>query len=178
MVGRRDVLENRSDNLLTSPEGLGFHDRRRHSLDSSSSAVAVFGSEGGVEKLHVVLAVEESVPVGQPHTHGDVILNQTSQRVTGSSRKVLMVGVGDAECLGAGDFVLREVHVHLVTVEIGVVGVAVGVVHAQCLLSWQYSGAVTHHGRLVECGLTVHDDNVAVVQVAVDLLRPCTASAR
>jgi hypothetical protein len=42
--------------------------------------------------------------------------------------------------------------------------------HANRLLSRQDSDSVAHDGGLVECRLPVHQDNVAVGQVPVDLL--------
>lgn len=41
--------------------------------------------------------------------------------------------------------------------------------HPDRLLSLQDLDSVTHHTRLMQCWLTVEDDNVAVVEMSVDL---------
>jgi hypothetical protein len=50
--------------------------------------------------------------------------------------------------------------IHLVSVKIGVVGVAVGVVHVDCFFLTKHVGLVGHHGWLVEGGLTVDEEVV------------------
>ena len=67
---------------------------------------------------------------------------------------------------------LNKVAVHFVTVEVSVVRVAVGVVHAQRLLldERQHARLVRHNGRFVQRGLSVHEHHVAVDEVAVDLV--------
>ena len=46
----------------------------------------------------------------------------------------------------------------------------VGVMHTDSLLPVQYSGLVTHHTRLVQGGLTVQNEDIAVPEMSVDLL--------
>lgn len=59
--------------------------------------------------------------------------------------------------------------IHLVTVKIGVVRLAIRVVQTQGLLALQYPGRVRHDTRLVERRLTVQQHYVAVAQVSVHL---------
>lgn len=72
-------------------------------------------------------------------------------------------------------------HIHLVTVEVGIVRVAIGVVHANRFLTAQHFDTVTHHTRFVQRRLTIENDNVAVHQVTVhftiDLRRSGTRQA-
>ena len=63
-------------------------------------------------------------------------------------------------------------HVHFITIEIRIVGVAVRVVHPNSPFIGKYSSFVTHNGRLVERGLAVHQNDIASGEMAVDLLVP------
>ncbi len=99
-----------------------------------------------------------------------MILDQATQGVSGRSRDVLVIRIGQLKRFHSRNLVLGEMHVHLVTVEVGVVSVAVGVMHADRLLAWQHSDSVTHDGGLVECRLPVHENHVAVRQMPMDLL--------
>ncbi|GMR34291.1 hypothetical protein PMAYCL1PPCAC_04486, partial [Pristionchus mayeri] len=54
---------------------------------------------------------------------------------------------------------------HLVSVEICVVSLAWGVVHAKCLLACQDAGSVSHDGGFVQRWLTVHYHHVALLQM-------------
>ena len=63
-----------------------------------------------------------------------------------------------------------EMDVHLVSVEVGVVRVTVGVVHPDRLLSDEHLCSVTHHTRLVQRRLSVEQQDVSVPEMTEDLL--------
>lgn len=83
--------------------------------------------------------------------------------------QVLLVGADERVGLGAAQLALGEVGVHLVSVEVGVVGLAVGVVEPQHLLPGQDARRVGLDGRPVQRGLTVQQQHVAVLDVPVYL---------
>lgn len=62
---------------------------------------------------------------------------------------------------------LRQVDIHLVTIEIGVIGWAICVVKPQGLFLWQDSCYMGHHRWLVQSWLSVDNQNIAVGQVTV-----------
>ena len=69
-----------------------------------------------------------------------MILNEALQRRAVLGHEVLLAHVDDVVGLGAGDLVLREVRVHLVAVEVGVVRLADGVVQAHHLHVLEHAG--------------------------------------
>jgi len=150
--------------LLASPKLLWFGDRRGESLNVHSVG------EAAVKKLLVLVLGEEGVPFGEHNSSADMILDQATEWGAIGGHEVLVVGVGNEIGLSTGDLVLGEMHVHLITIKISIVGVAIGVVHTQRLLAGENTRNVSHHGRLVECGLAVHDHNVAILDVTKDLL--------
>lgn len=66
---------------------------------------------------------------------------------------------------------LWQVTVDLVSVEVGIVGVAVGVMHPDGLVAWvaKHANAMGHDSRLVESRLTVHEHTVPVVEMPPNL---------
>jgi hypothetical protein len=104
-----------------------------------------------------------------------VILDQTTERVPGRSRDVLVIRIRHLERFNPRNLVLGKVHVHLVAVKVCIVRVTVGVVHANGLLPWQNPDAVTHYGRLVEGRLPVHEDHITVGEMPVNFLIPRAA---
>lgn len=65
---------------------------------------------------------------------------------------------------------LNKMTVHLITIEVCIVCVAVGVVHAQRLLldMLQHTCLVRHDAWLVESRLAIDQQHIAVNQMAVD----------
>ena len=124
---------------------------------------------------------EEGVSLCEQHTGHDVILNQTTQRttvrwLTVSRQKeeretiehscgqckplvesigVLIVGVDDIVGLGASELILWQVNVHFITIKISVVGVAVGIMHANGLHSSEINDILSQ--RPLEKGVLVKD---------------------
>lgn len=80
-------------------------------------------------------------------------------------------------------YYLRQVAVDLISIEVGVVCVAVGVVHPDGLVARvaEHANAVGHDARLVKRRLTVHEHAVPVVKMPPDLhakKRPYTQITR
>jgi hypothetical protein len=120
-----------------------------------------------------------------------MILNQTSQGCTAGWDNVLVVCVADVGCLSSCDFILTKtvnksgedkerwwrgdahlykVTIHFITVEVSIVGVAIGIIHTQSLLSnvLQDTSFVSHDAGLVQCGLTIHQKHIPTDEVAID----------
>ncbi|KAH3683395.1 hypothetical protein WICPIJ_005614 [Wickerhamomyces pijperi] len=163
-------LERSGDDLLTGPQRLRLVDGWRQSDQLGTGRMAMFWTNTTVHVLLVLLSVKEGVLVRDPNTGGNVILNQTSQWRTRSWSQVLGIGVGQVVSFRLGVFVLWEMHVHFITVEIGIVSVGVGVMQSQGLFTRQDTNPVTHHGGLMQGWLTVHDHHIVVLDVSVHLL--------
>ena len=88
-----------------------------------------------------------------------------------------MISICDLQRFCPRNLSLREMHVHLVSVEISVVCIAVGIVHSNCFLAWQDSCSVAHYGGLVKSWLTIHQNYITVGQMSMHLLVASTAGA-
>ena len=69
--------------------------------------------------------------------------------------------------LRLGLLVLRHVHVHFITVKIGVIRLGVADIHAKGVALTHDARNVTHHAHAMQSGLTVEKHAVAVHHVAV-----------
>jgi hypothetical protein len=145
-----------------------------------------------VYQLKELLLAQQSVTFGQQYTADNVILNQTTNGLSVGWYNVLMIekvmqhelvliiittmmmlllllfmsyliiSKHNRSNLGTRQLCLRKMHIHFVSVEIGVERLAVGIVQTQHLLVTQYPNSETHHRGFVQRWLTVHDDKVAV----------------
>lgn len=79
--------------------------------------------------------------------------------------EVLLIRAGQDVGLGPAQFTLREVGVHLVSIKVGVVGLAVGIVEPQDFLLGQDAGAMRLDGGPVQGGLSVQEENVPILHV-------------
>ena len=102
-----------ADNLLASPQRLGPDDSRWDGLHCATSRVVVFRSKSTVQELTVFRSSEEGLFVGHPNASDDMILNETTKRVTRSRHKILVVSVGNKSSFCLCNRRLREMHVHL-----------------------------------------------------------------
>lgn len=57
--------------------------------------------------------------------------------------------------------------IHLITIEIGIICAAIGIVHPDRLLFWKDSCDVSHYTRLVKCRLSVDHEYIARMHVPV-----------
>lgn len=83
--------------------------------------------------------------------------------------KVLLICAGQDVGLGPAQFTLGEVGIHLVSIKVSIIGLAVGVVEPEDFLSGQDAGAVRLDGRSVQGGLSVQQENVPVLHVPAHL---------
>ena len=95
-------------------------------MNTSTAECVIFRAQCTVQHLLVLFARKERVALRHPHACNDVILNKTTQRRTICRHKILVVGRGNHGGLGAGNLVLREMQVHFITFEIGIVCITVG----------------------------------------------------
>ena len=98
----------------------------------------------------------------------DRVLDEFSERLSVRSADVVEVVEAESVALRARDVGLEEVQVHLVSVEIGVVGFAVRVVHSEGLLFGEDAHDVAEQRVLVQTRLSVEEDDVPGDQVPVD----------
>ena len=168
---RVQVKQQVRDHLLARPAHLRLeqcgHGQRRHT-PVPLEAAQVHVRE--VEQLHDLGAREEGVALRQQHPHHDVVLDEATQRLPVGGYDVLVVGRGDPVCLGARELVLAHVHIHLVAVEVRIVRVAVGVVHADHLLPHEHTRLVRHDAGLVQRRLPVDQEGIARAKMTPDLL--------
>lgn len=73
----------------------------------------VLRSQRSIEKLEVLFTGEERFLIRHPKTGNNVILDETTERLSRSRDEVLVVRVGNEHSLCSCDFVLREMDVHL-----------------------------------------------------------------
>ncbi len=59
-------------------------------------------------------------------------------------------------------------HVHLISIEISIVGVAVSIVHSQSVLVLQDNDSVGHDAGPVESGLAIHEHVVTIAEMPVN----------
>jgi hypothetical protein len=97
------------------------------------------------------------------NTRESEIINRHKQP---GGHQILVISVRYKVRLGASMLRLRKMHVHFVAIKVGVVGVAIGVVQTQGLLSGQHANSVSHDGGFVEGWLPVNQDDVPVLDVA------------
>lgn len=83
--------------------------------------------------------------------------------------QVLVVRAHERVGLGSAQLALREVSVHLVSVKVGVVGLAVSVMQAEHFLSGQDASAVGLDRRSVQSGLTVQQQHIPILDVPIHL---------
>ncbi|GIX62912.1 secretin receptor [Babesia caballi] len=130
-----------------------------------------------VHQVEVLVARQEGVPAREVRPPQAVVLDQPPQRLAVLRHGELAVGVGDELGLGLRQRVLRQVQVHLVSVEVRVVGVAVHVVEPEDLLVRQHLHEVPHDPGLVQRRLPVHQHHVAVQDVPVHHARQAAVGA-
>lgn len=97
------------------------------------------------------------------------MIMEQPQGQTYLGNKVLLIGAGQDVGLGPAQFTLGEVGVHLISIEVGVVGLAVGVVESQDFLLGEDTGAMRLDGGPVQGGLPVQEENVPVLHMPAHL---------
>mmetsp|Transcript_149658 Transcript_149658/g.480491 ORF Transcript_149658/g.480491 Transcript_149658/m.480491 type:complete len:623 (+) Transcript_149658:3713-5581(+) len=133
------------------------------------------GAEASVEvQAHIVL-VEICVSLTQHGACDDVVLNETAQWLARSRDQVLLVRPGNGQSLHAANGVLGCVQIHLIAVEVRIVGVTIHIMQPDGLLLSQHPRSVRHDAGLMQRRLTVHEQRVAGLQVPEDRHRGLAA---
>lgn len=145
--------------MFSSPKLHGLQDGR-----SGKNSVPIIEPHA---QVHRHVSLEENVAVGEDGGAEQSILYQTNDRTIRLGGDDLLRNVHDLEQLSLRLVRLRDVHVHLVSVEVGVVGRGDAKIQAERLVT-HHANPVGHHTHLVERGLTIEDDNIAVIDVTLD----------
>lgn len=167
-----DVLQKRGDHLLAGPHGPGLQNGWPDCLNLGDLVFFDQLAQADVHKLVVLLLAEESVLASHEYPADHGVLDQATDGLATCRHAVLLVSghqvVGLRECLVA----LRQMQVHLITIEVSIVGVAVCVVHPDSLLLRQHSAPVSHDARLVQRRLSVNQQWIPVGEMPIDYLAP------
>ena len=164
-VGRRTAVQvdpgrdaHRQD-LLARPERFRLHDGRRrdHAVPLGDP------QEDVLDKVEV----HEAVAEGKLADAAQRVLDDTHDGLVGLRRDDVARDGANVDQLGAGLFRLRHVQVHLVAVKVGVVRRRDRQVEPEGRVRHELD-AVRHHRHLVQRRLPVEQDNVAVLEVALD----------
>ena len=102
----------------------------------------------------------------EEHT-GDVVVDTADDRTAETGRQDVFLDLEKDLCLSSCFFGLQDVHVHFVTVEVGVVRRTDGRVHPESL-SREDLDIVRHDTHLVQRRLSVEENDIAVAQVPFD----------
>lgn len=65
-----------------------------------------------------------------------MVLDKSSQRFPLCPRQVLIVGICDLQRFCPGNLVLGEMHIHLISIKVGVIGIAVYIIYSESLFAW------------------------------------------
>ncbi len=95
--------------------------------------------------------------------------NTTKRFATGGGDE-LVIRVGNVVSLHTRNVILREMQVHFIPIKVSVVSATIGVMHADRALPGQHAGLVRHHRRLVQGGLTIHEQDITSLQMPEHLL--------
>ena len=153
--------------MFACPQRRWLEDRRLKCFDLSNFVHFYEFAEADVDKLIVLLLVEEGIFASHEDARNYRVLDKTSEGLSTCGHAVLLVSGHQTVCFCDRLVALRQVNVHLIAVKISVVGVAVGVVHSDCLLLWQYATSMSHDTGLVQGGLPIHKQWIVVREVAV-----------
>ena len=116
------------------------------------------------EQVHHLLLLEEDVPLGHLAHGAERVLDDAHDRFISLRGDDLPGRDVDVLHLGASLHTLRHVQVHLVAVEIRVVGRRAAQVHAERRPRQDFD-AMTHHRHFVQRRLPVEDHQIAVADV-------------
>lgn len=83
--------------------------------------------------------------------------------------KVLLIRAGQDIGLSPAQFALGEVGIHLVSIEVSIIGLAVGIVEPQDFLLGQNAGVVGLDGGSVQGGLSVQQEDVPILHMPAHL---------
>lgn len=90
-------------------------------------------------------------------------------KVTDLGNEILLVSAGQDIGFSSAQLALGEVGIHLVSIEVSIVGLAVGIVKAQDFFLRQNVGTVGLDGGPVQGGLSVQEENVPILHMPAHL---------
>mmetsp|Transcript_14556 Transcript_14556/g.60740 ORF Transcript_14556/g.60740 Transcript_14556/m.60740 type:complete len:590 (+) Transcript_14556:2824-4593(+) len=172
------VCQHRGQQLLSCPEPPRLEESRLWYLKllflrfaNLSPVIAIVcrrrAATSVVQQHLEALGVQDGVTACEGDRHDDVVLDEAADGPARRRNDVLLVGIDNLRRLGTRELVLRQVQVDLVAVEVGVVGRAVGVVHANGALPSQHACTVRHQRGSMQGRLPIHKHHVAVAQMAM-----------
>ena len=110
---------------------------------------------------------EPAQVVRQHEDTRDVVMDTADDRAAETRGEDVLLHGNEDGCLGPGLFGLRHVHVHLIAIEVGVVGRADGRVEPE-RPAFHHLDAVGHDAHPVQRGLTVEEHHIVVAELAFD----------
>ena len=159
---RMERLNQNVEELLAGPQLGGLQQRGVGHLKAvAAEPVRDALREGG--------AVEEHVAGGEQISSGEEILCAGNNRLAILRCDNVLRSKHERQRLSARLFALHQMNVHLVTVEIGIVGRAAALVEAEGAVG-EDAGAVAHHRNAMERRLAVKKDQIAIDQMALDYI--------
>lgn len=98
--------------------------------------------------------------MSQEDSRNDGILNQFSERVTISGVNELTIIQTDMITFSSGQMGLKEMQIHFITIEIGIVRFTISIMHSNCLFSRKDSSYMTHQRGFVQSRLSVEKEYI------------------
>ena len=150
-----DVRNHQREDLFASPHWLGLQDGWwwQFTLEIEPH-----------QQIHRLIELEKAIFHGEERDTKESVLHETHHRLVVFWCDDLVGHGHDLLHLGPRLVALRNVHVHLVAVEVGVVGCRYAEVESESL-EGQHLDSVAHQRHLVERGLPVEYDIVSVPQL-------------
>mmetsp|Transcript_8719 Transcript_8719/g.32186 ORF Transcript_8719/g.32186 Transcript_8719/m.32186 type:complete len:242 (-) Transcript_8719:1796-2521(-) len=162
-----EIHQNCGKNLFSRPEVLRKDDtwlkRLNRSIFRHKSVKCL------VNKLKVIFSIEKGVLHREQHSRRNMILNETTNRLTSCWINVLQRSMSQELHLCPGELISREMNIHLITIKVGIVGFAVGIMETNDLLiwNWTYTNLVRHETRSVESWLSVEQAIVTIDNMTI-----------
>ena len=129
------------EDLLPGPQTLRLQYRRRWNVDLHIRVGEI------ATDLRECAAVEEGVLARKQIRGGDEVLNGGDDGITVAWGDEVVLDAHKLESFGAGFLGLRDVKIHLIAVEVGIVGAADTLIESEGA-PWSYFDSVTHNREL------------------------------
>ena len=115
------------------------------------------------DKIHNFLPGQKGISHCEEIDPEEGILGHTHNRGVPFGGNDLLGHMGDVFEFGCGLVRLRHVHIHLVAIEIGIVGCADGQIESEGVVG-QNADSVAHHTHSVKGGLPIEQNVVAILK--------------
>jgi len=156
-----NLRNNQGEDLLSCPEGLRLEDSWLGEL-----VILVFRPH---EKLHDKLLLNEGVPKREEHDTQQGVLHDTHNWLVILGRDDLVGDSHDLLDFSLGLIGLRDMHVHLISVEVSIVRSSHREIQPEST-EGKHFHTMSHERHLMEGGLTVEDHIVIVLEMSLDLV--------